>query len=115
MEKIITIDGRQVKLKATGALMLRYKAQFGRDIFKDLLTLERAVDVEGNKINDINALDLDMFYNLIWLLAKTADPQLPPPTEWLDSFSEFPLFDIVPEITDMIFGCISSTVPSKKK
>ncbi len=114
MEKILTIDGRQVKFKSTGAFLLRYKAQFGRDALQDIFRLQTAVDAEG-AIKDASALDLEIIYNLIWTLAKTADPGIPPPLEWLDEFSEFPLADIVPEVADMIFSCLGSTVESKKK
>ena len=114
MEKILTIDGRQVKFKSTGAFLLRYKAQFGRDAIQDIFKLESAIDNKG-QIKNIDTLDLEVFYNLIWTLAKTADPSIPPPLEWLDEFSEFPLMDIIPEIVDMIFSCLTSTVESKKK
>ena len=114
MEKILTIDGRQVKFKSTGAFLLRYKAQFGRDALQDILKLQGAID-NKNQIKNIDALDLEVFYNLVWTLAKTADPSIPPPLEWLDEFSEFPLMDIIPEIVDMIFSCLTSTVKSKKK
>jgi len=114
MEKILTIDGRQVKFKSTGAFLLRYKAQFGRDALQDILKLQGAID-NKNQIKNIGALDLEVFYNLVWTLAKTADPSIPPPLEWLDEFSEFPLMDIIPEIVDMIFSCLTSTVESKKK
>lgn len=115
MEKILTIDGRQVKFKSTGAFLLRYKAQFGRDAIQDIFRLQNAIDEKTNKLKDISALDLEVFYNLVWTLAKTADPSIPPPMEWLDSFSEFPLMDIIPELMDMIFSCLSTTVQSKKK
>jgi len=114
MEKILTIDGRQVKFKSTGAFLLRYKAQFGRDAIQDILRLQSAIDNKG-QIKNIDTLDLEVFYNLIWTLAKTADPSIPPPLEWLDEFSAFPLMDIIPEIADMIFSCLSSTAESKKK
>ena len=114
MEKILNIDGRQVKFKSTGAFLLRYKAQFGRDAIKDIYNLQGAVSAKG-QIKDINALDLAVIYDLVWTLAKTADPSIPPPLEWLDGFSEFPLMDIVPEITDMIYSCMSSTAKNKKK
>jgi len=114
MEKILTIDGRQVKFKSTGAFLLRYKAQFGRDAIQDILRLQSAIDGKG-QIKNIDTLDLEVFYNLVWTLAKTADPSIPPPLEWLDEFSEFPLMDIIPEIVDMIFSCLTSTVESKKK
>lgn len=115
MEKIINIDGRDVKLKSTGAYLLRYKAQFGRDALQDIMKLSQAIDQETNEITNIDRLDLEVFYNLIWTLAKTAEPNLPPPMEWLDTFSQFPLEDIIPQTIEMIFACIKSTVPSKKK
>jgi len=115
MEKILTIDGRQVKFKSTGAFLLRYKAQFGRDAIQDIFKLQNAINPKTNELKDISALDLEVFYNLIWALAKTADPNLPPPMDWLDSFSEFPLIDIIPEVVDMIFSCLKSTTTSKKK
>lgn len=123
MEKILNIDGRQVKLKSTGAFLLRYKAQFHRDALKDIYKLDKAIietgkDEEGKKkyeITNIDAFDLEVFYNLIWVLAKTANPEIEEPLEWLDTFSEFPLMDIIPEVIDLIFSCISSSVPSKKK
>ena len=115
MEKIVTIDGRQVKFKSTGAFLLKYKAQFGRDALQDTFKLQNAINTKTNKIKDLSALDLEVFYNLIWTLAKTADPSIPPPMEWLDEFSEFPLMDIIPEIVDMVFSCLTSTVENKKK
>lgn len=115
MEKILNIDGRQVKFKSTGAFLLRYKAQFGRDALQDILKLDTAIDRNSKKILNLEALDLEVFYNLVWTLAKTADPTILPPMDWLDTFSEFPLDEIVPEIADMIFSCITSTVSSKKK
>ena len=114
MEKILTIDGRQVKFKSTGAFLLRYKAQFGRDALQDILKLQGAID-NKNQIKNIDALDLEVFYNLVWTLAKTAEPNLPPPMEWLDTFSEFPLVEILPEVMDMIMSCLQPTATSKKK
>jgi len=115
MEKILTIDGRQVKFKSTGAFLLRYKAQFGRDAIQDILKLQAAIDTKTNELSNYDVLDLEVFYNLAWTLAKTADPSLPPPMEWLDSFSEFPLVDLLSELTDMIFSSLTTTAQSKKK
>lgn len=115
MEKILNLDGRQVKFKSTGAFLLRYKAQFGRDAIQDIFRLAQAIDEETKTIKDVNALDLEVFYNLVWTLAKTADPSIDPPMEWLDTFSEFPLMEIIPETVDLIFSCLKSTAISKKK
>lgn len=122
MEKLLNIDGRQVKFKSTGAFLLRYKAQFHRDALKDIFKLQDAMteteDENGNKVQEIkniDALDFEVFYNLIWVLAKTADSSIEPPLEWLDGFNAFPLMDIIPEVFELIMSCITSTVDSKKK
>ena len=115
MEKILLIDEKPVKFKSTGALLYRYKAQFRRDAMKDIFKLAECFDEESGEITDIEALDLETFYNLVWTLAKTADPTIPPPMEWLDTFSEFPLMEILPEVVEMITGCMTSNAELKKK
>jgi hypothetical protein len=112
MERTLTIDGRQVSFKSTGAFLLRYKAQFGRDAIKDILKVVAAFDEEKQEIVNIELVDLEVFYNLIWTLAKTADPSISDPVTWLDTFDEFPLMDIIPEIQDLITSSLKST---KKK
>ena len=53
---------------------------------------------------------METFYNICWLYAKTADPNIPPIIEWLDSFDVFPITEIIPEIQDLI---MSNFVTSK--
>ena len=115
MEKILNIDGRQVKFKSTAAFLHRYKAQFGRDALQDLFKIEQSVDKDGKTIHDISALDLGVLFEMVWTLAKTADPSIPTPMEWLDEFSEFPWIDHLPEFMDMIRSSFKGTVESKKK
>ncbi|WP_207640253.1 hypothetical protein [Mediterraneibacter gnavus] len=50
MEKTIYIDEKQVKLKSTAALPKRYKAQFGRDYFADLMKVAKVFG-KGTKRN----------------------------------------------------------------
>lgn len=115
MEKTLTIDGRQVPFKSTGAFLLRYKAQFNRDAIQDLFKLKEALD-ENNQVINIDKLDLLVFYNMVWTLAKTADPNIPVnPLEWLDGFSTFPLDYVLPELIDLILSSFATTVESKKK
>ena len=115
MEKILNIDGRDVKFKSTASFLLRYKMQFQRDGLKDLLKLQGAFDLKTKKLKDVDQFDLEVFYNMTWVLAKVANPQIPPPLEWLDTFSEFPLMEIIPEIIELMMLCVQSSVQSKKK
>lgn len=114
MEKTIEIDGKKVKFKATGVTPLRYKSQFRRDFFADLHKLTMIEKMVLGQLNDeeLEKLDSEIIYRMIWVLAKTADNSIPELTKWLDSFDEFPLFDILPEVSELIVSTIRGT---KKK
>ncbi len=111
MEKIIEIDGKQVLFKSTGSFLLRYKAQFQRDGLADLMKLSASLD-ENGELKNYDTLDLEVFFKLIWTLAKTADKEIEPMFEWLDTFEEFPLADIIPELMELIECTIKTS--SKK-
>ena len=117
MEKILNIDGKMVKFKSTGASLLRYKMEFRRDALQDFYKLLDSVSEtdDGYEIEDINALELDVFYNLCWVLAKTGDPSIGTLIEWLDTFDRFPVLEILPDVVELFLSCLTSTVESKKK
>ncbi|QTD41536.1 hypothetical protein [Sporosarcina sp. Te-1] len=115
MEKTLWVDGKEVTFKSTAATPLRYKAQFGQDYFSAVLGMAALGNVKNASDVDYDALkqfDFDVFYNILWTLAKTADKSIPDPITWLDGFNEFPLFDIIPEVQDLIMTSLKS---SKKK
>lgn len=100
MEKTIEISGKKVRFKATGGTTLRYKMQFGREYLSDIAKLDNMKD--GNFDN----LDLTVFYQIAWVLAKTADNNIPELIEWLDSFEEFPIIDIIADLSELIMSNI---------
>lgn len=119
MEKTITIDGKQVAFKATGGIGYRYKAQFGSEFLVDVAKLEdfmnsgeekqKKVKRPDGKIEfvktmeyDYTKLSLEVMYNLLWTLAKTADSSIPSPQEWLDSFNTFPVMEIYQQISEIL-------------
>lgn len=112
MEKTIQIDGKLVNLKSTGATPLRYKAQFGKDFFGEVLKLGKLekLDLKEKNIDyqALDSLDFEVFYNIIWTMAKTADKSIPDPITWLDGFEEFPIADILPQMQEMIFRNLST-------
>ncbi len=114
MEKTLTVDGKQVRFKSTGATPLRYKAQFRKDFFSDMMklnSLKSLQKVEDITSDDIEQIDFEVLYNIVWVLAKTADKNIPEPIEWLDDFEEFPLMEIIPELQELI----GASIQSKKK
>lgn len=114
MEKVLNIGGKKVPFRSNGSLMLRYKAQFGRDFLADFGKLQNCLyyDAEvttpdGKTVKekriDLTKLDTEVFFNIAWTMAKTADPTIPSDVlEWLDGFEEFPVFDVFKEIFELI-------------
>jgi hypothetical protein len=115
MEKTIEIDGKKVRFKSTGATPLRYKAQFGKDYFKEIMKLQPLSKINGKAgitPEELAALDFEVFFNISWIMAKTADPSIPEPLEWLDQFDEFPMAEVIPQLQDLMISSFRST---KKK
>ena len=59
MTRTIEIDGKQVPFKASAAIPRIYRVKYGRDIFKDLMKLEKALN--ENKA-EVHALCKDVFH-----------------------------------------------------
>jgi hypothetical protein len=119
MEKTLTIDGKKVTFKSSGATPIRYKAQFHRDFIKDVFKMRSLEKIQDKKPEDIGdeeleALDFDLFYRLIWVLAKNADKDIPDLENWLDEFEEFPIQEIIGELIDLIGKSIQSESAKKK-
>ena len=132
MEKILTIDGQDVRFKATAALPLQYKAQFGRDLFADMakvqgcwhgptivlsaeeiasgeMTEEHAQALTTGRFDD--SLDLSMIYNIVWAMAKCADRNIKPPLEWYDQFEEgLSIFEVFGELSDILMRSMHGTI-----
>lgn len=103
MERTIDIAGKPTKFKSSGAVPLRYKAQFARDFFIDILSMTG----KGGKV-DANSINFEVFYNIAWVLAKTADKEIPDLMEWLDSFDAFPIEEVLTGIQDLLTASIST-------
>lgn len=117
MEITLTIDEKQVPFKSTGAVPKRYMMQFGRDFLKDIIKMG-VQEADFEKMTQAEMfewirgnIDFDMFYDIAWTFAKTANPQIPDPLTWLDSFDVFPIMELVEELKDLI----TQTISSKKK
>ena len=111
----IMIDGKEVPFKASAAIPRIYRIKFHRDIYKDLDTLSKAVG-DGNEENSrLDMFSLEMFENIAYIMAKHADPLIPDtPEEWLDGFSTFSIYQVLPEIIKLWGLNVETQVESKK-
>ena len=122
MLKTITVKGAdgndvQVKMKADASIPRLYRIKFKRDIFKDLGALQSRLEKTKTEGEQLGALDLEMFENVAYLLAKHADPDNVPsdPDKWLEQFSMFSITEILPQILELWgFNMQTTSVPKKK-
>jgi len=100
--KEVNIDGRPVKFMASARTPRIYRQKFGRDIMVDMKSLsDRFKDLEGTD-GQLSVLDLTIFENLAYVMAKQADDSIPNTIdEWLDEFSTFDIYEVVPELMDL--------------
>ncbi len=109
MEKTVKIDGKEVKLKTSGALPRIYRRLLRREIFEDVaklsLTSVALADPERPDPSKEDQLEAnEIIEDLTFAMAKHADPSLPETVEeWLAGFEdEAALND--PEVTGTVIA-----------
>lgn len=108
MEKVIIIDGKEVKLAATSGALYRYREEFKSDFLRDLTDLEsklkkikKSENQDENRLEEFKQCQLEMFERIAYTMAKTADPSIPPIDRWLDNFNMFSIYEVLPEIMEI--------------
>lgn len=112
----IEIDGRPVKFRASAAIPRMYRNKFGRDIYRDLVRLQKAMEGADSENSTLDNFSLEIFESLAWLSAKHADPDNVPddPDEWLDQFNTFSIYEILPQIIELWGLNVEQQVNAKK-
>ena len=137
MEKIINIGDKEVKLSNNVAWTMEYRDQFNKDVMEAMMpiitTLIETVSTIVNETGVKNEIDIkdvaealqgrafditlplmqlglnDSVINVVWAMAKAADPTIAPPKQWVRQFDSFPLDEIVPEVGQMILSGFASS------
>ena len=69
-------------------------------------------DAENSRLD---MFSLEMFENIAYVMAKHADPSIPDsPEEWLDEFSTFSIYQVLPKIIELLGLNVQTDVSSKK-
>lgn len=111
ISKTLQIDGRDVRFTASAATPRLYYNLFNRDFFSDFMTLQN----EYNGGGTLNRGTLELFENIAYAMAKQADPTVPDTAdEWLDGFTMFGIYQIMPEL-QALWGLNSATHAESKK
>ena len=113
--KNILIDGKEVPFKASAAIPRIYRIKFQRDIYRDLASLEKAIDKESADASNLDLFSLEMFENIAYVMAKHADPSIPDsPEDWLDEFNTFSIYQVLPQIIELWGLNVATDIESKK-
>lgn len=127
MERMLNIGGAELRMRASALIPRLYRFKFGRDLIKDMSQLEKAYKKalsvkegatdEERRDAELSILDLTIFENVAWAMAKNADPNVPDdPGEWLDSIDGiFSVYEVLPEILELwTDGLNTTSIPAKK-
>ena len=123
IQKNIVVDGIEVPFKASAAIPRLYRLKFRRDIYQDLNALQKAMqeqkdqkpDDQNPAASSLDIVSLELFENIAYIMAKHADPSIPDsPEEWLDEFSTFSIYQVLPKIIKLWGLNVQTDVESKK-
>lgn len=113
----ITVDGKEVTLRASAAVPRLYRIKFRRDIIVDIQAVARAVEDKDQTGQDIPLEALELFENMAYIMAKHGDKDAVPdsPDEWLEEFSTFSIYKIFPVLKALWEGNMEALDVAKKK
>lgn len=126
MDRIIRIDGKDVKFRATARTPRLYRGLVGRDMIQDMEKLKTAFN-KAAKVSDdasdeekrdaqLSMIDLEIFENIAFVMAKHANPDITASAdEWLDQFQMFSVYQILPELLKLWAINTATTSTPKKK
>ncbi|MBR2550563.1 MAG: hypothetical protein IKE92_11230 [Clostridiales bacterium] len=117
MDKIIRIEDRDIKFRATARTPRLYRALIGRDMIIDMNKLKKAYEKRKDEGEDIDIANLQIFEDTAYIMARHANPDMEEKTadEWLDTFNMFSIYEVLPQILDLWAVNTQQTSQSKKK
>ena len=116
VRKTIEIDGAPVTFQASAATPRLYRNLFRRDIFADMEHLMNAMSGQDENNSGLDVLDLELFENVAFTMAKQADPSIPDDVvAWLDQYEMFSIYYILPHLIELWGVNVESMSEAKKK
>lgn len=109
MKKIVDIGDKQVVFENCAITPLLYKREFGTDYYGDLFKMNDAFD--GETIKSFEGIDFNVFSQMAYACAKTADEKIGTFEDWLRANPDFNLFTHGMEIMSLL----TDSIDTKKK
>lgn len=113
----ITVDGKEVTLRASAAVPRLYRIKFRQDIIQDMQAVARAMEDKDKTGQDLPLEALELFENMAYIMAKHGDKDHVPdsPDAWLEEFSTFSIYQLFPVLQALWEGNMEALDVAKKK
>jgi len=113
----IQIGKKSVRFEANALFPVKYKQLTKRDIFKDMKEVEKLANITAETMDQFN---IDILFDIAYTLAWFADRSIGERDEWLLSFDEFNIYEVLPQITGLLADSLTTkknipTTPGPKK
>ena len=107
----------EVSLKATANIPRMYRIWFRRDIIQDMQELKKAAEKAEKEGKEYSIENLSIFENVAYCMARLADLDNTPHSidEWLDQFSTFSIYEVLPQILELWEMNLETRSETKKK
>ena len=114
MEKIVIVDGKEVRMRASALIPRLYRVKFGRDMIADM---PKDATEEERQDAQLSVMDLTIFENVAYMMVKHGGNDIPDTAEeWLDSLSGvFSIYEVLPAILELWHMTNQTTSVPKKK
>ncbi len=114
----IQVGALVVPMRASALVPRLYRIKFGRDLMRDMSRLSKNMQAaKEDPDTELDTVDLTIFENVAWLLAKHADAAVPDnPDDWLDSLpGVLSIYEALPQILALWSENLKTTSTLAKK
>lgn len=111
MEKLVKIENKEIGLKVSAGTVRSYRNMFGRDLILDMASIEKNI-IEAKSLESESA---GIAEQIVWLMAREYDPEIPDLEEWLDQFSPYFIYSAINKALEMWVENMKQLNHSKKK
>ena len=111
MEKVININGKDIKFSASAANIFEYRDKFGGDMMTEISRITEAT-ARGESLPDGA---IETFSKAAYIMAKEADDSVPDNIrEWLRGFEMFDIVNAMPQLIELWTQNIKGLSTQKK-
>lgn len=108
MRKVVMVGDKQLALESNAFTVILFKKQFNKDMFAELFKLaklfkgKQEINPENMTDEQIEKFDTNIFNELFWTFAFTADKNVPNFMDFFQEYSELNTIGIMNDVLELI-------------